>query len=195
MSLINLFKKDVSCFDIEDLSTPTVRPILASHFNFSVLPVLLIVIILKIIPHIIHAIAKSVIRFKTRSQVDSFVMFWNTAYRLANIYVSIFAVSADQAFALFLECPEVFFRYLASTILGQAPYFMNLMLIATGMETMILLSQPRSLIKHLISRPFVNLNAKSRRYHEKLNTAHKMEEAFMFGGYQQCFRVNFAFFA
>ena len=145
------------------------------------------------IPNLFYALAIKVIRFKTHTQVDNFVLLWNTAYRVANIFVSFLVVSSAEAVSFFFECPEVFLKYLASGILGQAPYFMNLIILATGQETMLQLLQWRSLIKHAVIRPLINLNAKSRRYHDWLNTAPAFEEAFIFGGYMQHFLQNPAF--
>jgi hypothetical protein len=152
-----------------------------------------VTLILIWLPNIFYALAIKVIRFKTHTEVDNFVLIWNTSYRLANIYVSFFT-SVDQALSFFLECPEEFLKYLANGILGKAPYFMNLMILATGQETMLQLLQWRSLIKHAVFRPLINLNAKSRRFHDWLNTAPAFEEAFIFGVYQQCFPSELCLF-
>jgi hypothetical protein len=171
--------KMVSRFDVEIISMPNLL-ILASVFNLSVLPTWTVSLILIFIPSIFYALAIHAIRFKTHTEIDNFVLLWNTSYRIANIYVSFF-VSADQAVSFFLECPDVFLKYLANGILGQAPYFMNLIILATGNETLLQLLQWRSLIKHALYRPLVNLNAKSRRYHDWLNRAPVFEESFIFG--------------
>jgi hypothetical protein len=157
------------------------------------MPAWTVTFILMMIPNLFYALAIKVIRFKTHTQVDNFVLLWNTAYRVANIFVSFLVVSSAEAVSFFFECPEVFLKYLASGILGQAPYFMNLIILATGQETMLQLLQWRSLIKHALIRPLINLNAKSRRYHDWLNTAPAFEEAFIFGGYLQHFVQNLAF--
>ena len=134
------------------------------------------------IPNLFYTLAINVIRFKTHTQVDNFVLFWNTSYHLANIFVSIVSiVSVGDATTFLLECPTDFLTYLANSIIGQAPYFMNLIILATGQETMLQLLQWRSVIKHAFFRPLINLNAKSRRYHDWLDTAPVFEEAFIFG--------------
>lgn len=138
--------------------------------------------ILMQIPNLFYTLAINVIRFKTHTQVDNFVLFWNTSYHLANIFVSIVSiVSVGDATTFLLNCPTDFLTYLANSIIGQAPYFMNLIILATGQETMLQLLQWRSIIKHAFFRPLINLNYKSRRYHDWLNSPPVFEEAFIFG--------------
>ena len=42
-------------------------------------------------------LAMRVIRFKSHTQCDEFVLLWNTSYRLANIFFTFFSISLFQA--------------------------------------------------------------------------------------------------
>mmetsp|Transcript_27457 Transcript_27457/g.49971 ORF Transcript_27457/g.49971 Transcript_27457/m.49971 type:complete len:221 (-) Transcript_27457:190-852(-) len=58
---------------------------------------------------------------------------------------------------------------------------MNLVILAAGQETMLQLLQWRSLIKQAVLRPLINLNTRSKRYIDSLNTAPALEQSFLFG--------------
>jgi hypothetical protein len=122
-----------------------------------------------------------VIRFKSHTQVDNFVLLWNTSYRLANIFFAFFSISLLQAIKCFKDDPDGFIKLLAKGIIGQSAYLMNLIILATGQETMLQLLQWRSLIKQAVVRPLINLNARSKRYRDWLNEAPQFEQSFIFG--------------
>ena len=145
------------------------------------IPALVVSLVLLWIPNLFFALARHVIRFKSRSRCDEFAMKWNTAYRLANIFFTFFAMSLLQAIDCFREDPETFVRKLSEGIVGQSAALMNLMILATGQETMLQLLQWRSLLKQALFRPLINLNARSRRYIDWLNAAPPFEESFIFG--------------
>ena len=126
-------------------------------------------------------IAMRVIRFKSYAQVDNFVLLWNTSYRLANVFFAFFSISLLEAIKCFKDDPDGFIKLLAKGIIGQSAYLMNLIILATGQETMLQLLQWRSLIKQAVIRPLINLNARSRRYREWLNEAPQFEQSFIFG--------------
>jgi len=84
-----------------------------------------------------------------------------------------------------MEClrdnPEDLIQTVADGIIKQSTFLMNLIIVATGQETMLQLLQWRSLIKQAVFRPFINLNARSRRYIDWLNEAPAFEQSFIFG--------------
>lgn len=125
--------------------------------------------------------AMRVIRFKSHSQVDNFVLLWNTSYRLANVFFAFFSLSLIEAIKCFKDDPDGFIKLLAKGIIGQSAYLMNLIILATGQETMLQLLQWRSLIKQAVLRPLINLNSRSRRYRDWLNEAPPFEQSFIFG--------------
>ena len=143
------------------------------------------VLISFLIPFNLHRrnilIAMRVIRFKSYAQVDNFVLLWNTSYRLANVFFAFFSISLLEAIKCFKDDPDGFIKLLAKGIIGQSAYLMNLIILATGQETMLQLLQWRSLIKQAVIRPLINLNARSRRYREWLNEAPQFEQSFIFG--------------
>ena len=105
----------------------------------------------------------------------------DTGYRLANIFFVFFNISIYQAAQCFRDSPDAFIQTLASGIIRQSSFLMNLIILATGQETMLQLLQWRSLIKQAVFRPLVNLNACSRRYKDWLNEAPSFEKSFIFG--------------
>mmetsp|Transcript_1587 Transcript_1587/g.2834 ORF Transcript_1587/g.2834 Transcript_1587/m.2834 type:complete len:931 (+) Transcript_1587:3-2795(+) len=145
------------------------------------IPPLIVSLILLWLPQVFFILAVRVIRFKSLSQVDEFVMKWNTGYRLANIFFIFFSISLIDAFRCFKDDPELFIQLVAEGILRQSTFLINLVLISTGQETMLQLLQWRSLIKQALYRPLVNLNKRSRRYLDRLNEAPDFEKAFIFG--------------
>ena len=145
------------------------------------LPALVVSLILLWIPNLFFLLARKVIRFKSHSRCDEFVLLWNTGYRLANVFFTFFGISFIQALQCVRENPDQFVRQFANGILRQSAFLMNLMILATGQETMLQLLQWRSLIKQAIIRPLTNLNARSRRYIDWLNEAPPFEKSFLFG--------------
>lgn len=99
-------------------------------------------------------------------------------------------MSLLQAIQCLRKEPETFVQKLSESIVGQSATLMNLMILATGQETMLQLLQWRSLIKQALLRPLINKNARSRRYIDWLNAAPPMEQSFIFGeSWQSCFVV------
>ncbi|KAL7445542.1 hypothetical protein ACHAXH_007831 [Discostella pseudostelligera] len=145
------------------------------------LPALVVSLILLWLPNLFFMLAMRVIRFKSHTQVDNFVLLWNTSYRLANIFFAFFSISLLQAIKCFKDDPDGFIKLLAKGIIGQSAYLMNLIILATGQETMLQLLQWRSLIKQAVVRPLINLNARSKRYRDWLNEAPQFEQSFIFG--------------
>ena len=109
------------------------------------------------------------------------ILLWNTWYRPANVFFAFFSISLLEAINCFKDDPDGFIKLLAKGIIGQSAYLMNLIILATGQETMLQLLQWRSLIKQAVIRPLINLNARSRRYREWLNEAPQFEQSFIFG--------------
>mmetsp|Transcript_17144 Transcript_17144/g.37879 ORF Transcript_17144/g.37879 Transcript_17144/m.37879 type:complete len:1186 (-) Transcript_17144:79-3636(-) len=150
-------------------------------FLYGFLPVGLITLILIQIPNLFFALAKRVIRFKSLSKVDEFTLLWNTCYRLTNIFFVFFSVSLLEAVQCFRDDPDKFVTTLAAGIMRQSTILMNLMILATGQETMLQLLQWRSIIKNAICRPLCHLNSKSSRYVSWLNECPPFEQGFLFG--------------
>ena len=168
----------------------------------------MISLILLWLPNLFFFLAMRVIRFKSHTRCDEFVLMWSkcysffclalllpystvsyllkkitpdTGYRLANIFFVFFNISIYQAAQCFRDSPDAFIQTLASGIIRQSSFLMNLIILATGQETMLQLLQWRSLIKQAVFRPLVNLNACSRRYKDWLNEAPSFEKSFIFG--------------
>ena len=138
-------------------------------------------LILLWLPNIFFLLAMRVIRFKSHKRCDEFVLLWNTGYRLANIFFTFFSITLFQALQCFRNNPDEFLQTLAFGIIRQSSFLMNLIILATGQETMLQLLQWRSLIKQALYRPLINLNAKSRRFIDWLNEPPEFERAFIFG--------------
>ena len=102
-------------------------------------------------------------------------------FRLTNIFFTFFSASLIQAVQCFREDPNSFVTALAAGILRQSSFLMNLMIVATGQETMLQLLQYESLFKQGVFRPLQNLNAKSSRYISWLNKCPPFEQGFLFG--------------
>jgi len=104
-----------------------------------------------------------------------------SCFRLTNIFFTLFSASLIQAVQCFREDPNSFVRAFAAGILRQSSFLMNLIIVATGQETMFQLLQWRSLLKQGVFRPLQNLNAKSSRYINWLNRCAPLERGFLFG--------------
>ena len=75
-----------------------------------------------------------------------------------------------------------FFTAIHSKVLRIAgTILMNMMILATGIETMLQLLQWRSIIKNMLCRPFCHLNSKSSRFISWLNECPYKEQGFLFG--------------
>lgn len=147
------------------------------------IPALVVSLVLLWLPYLFFIFAKRVIRFQSWTQCDEFVLTWNTGYRLANIFFTFFSISLLTALQCFRESPDDFVKALADGVVKQSKFLMNLMILATGQETMLQLLQWRSILKQAVFRPLINLNARSRRYIDWLNEAPPLEQSFIFGFY------------
>ncbi|KAL7553133.1 hypothetical protein ACHAWF_016395 [Thalassiosira exigua] len=154
---------------------------LPPEFIQGYLPALVVSLILLWIPQLFLLLAMRVIRFKSHTQCDEFVLLWNTGYRLANIFFTFFAISLFQAIQCLRDKPEDFVKTLADGIIKQSSFLLNLIILATGQETMLQLLQWRSLIKQALLRPLINMNARSRRYLDWLKEPPVFERGFIFG--------------
>lgn len=145
------------------------------------LPAYVVSLILLWLPNLFFLLAMRVIRFNSHTRCDEFVLLWNTGYRLANVFFTFFSMSLFTALQCLKENPEDFVVYLADGIIQQSAFLMNLMILATGQETLLQLLQWRSILKQAVFRPLVNLNKKSRRYHDWLDAPPEFEKSFLFG--------------
>ena len=151
------------------------------YFQHCYHALILILVVTIIFSSLSFLLAMRVIRFKSHTRCDEFVMLWNTAYRLANIFFTFFSISLFQALQCLREDPDEFIQTLADGIIRQSSFLMQMIILATGQETMLQLLQWRSLIKNALFRPLINLNSKSRQYIDWLNTAPPFEKSFIFG--------------
>lgn len=127
------------------------------------LPVLIILIIMAILPAIFTFLAINVIRLKSMSEVDKFVFFWMSFFRIMNLLVIIFSNDfiglANQA----TEEPDVVFKKLASEILQQSRYYLNLVFAVSGQSLFLQLSQVVSIGFQLFVR-FMHTERYSQRF-------------------------------
>ena len=144
---------------------------------------LIVFLILVWLPGIFMWFANRVIRFKSMSQVDEFVMKWSTGYRIANIFFVFFNINLIDTIRCFGESPQTIWIVLSNGIVRQSAFLINLVMQAAGQETMLQLLQWRSLIKQAVIRPLIDVNSKSKRYLDSLKEPPFFERSFVFGFY------------
>ena len=139
------------------------------------LPVLLLETIMMVLIYALDLVAKQYIRFKTHSEIDTFVYKWHFAYRLVNMLIIIISGSLLQLVQSAKADPQEVLQSLAKGISTQSQFFLNNVIVAIGTETLWELAQMPTMIAYFVMHKFITVEAKSKRYLEKLEEASKFE--------------------
>jgi len=141
------------------------------------LPVLILVILMATIPSIFTVLAKRVIRFRSHSESDKFVLKWNVLYRIANFCVILISGTLYNAILSVRENPEEVVQSVANGVLVQSQFFLNVVLTAIGTGTSLQISQLWTVLYWLIVKNIITEEAMSERKLEQL----KVPKEFIFG--------------
>lgn len=132
------------------------------------LPVVLLELIMLPVPILLRIIATKFIRFKTHSEIDSFVYKWHFAYRVANLIIIVVRHQVLKTFNDLITSPQSTIYELTGSIATSSQFFLNNMIIAAGTETLFELAQAHRIITHFFLHQFITVEAASRRRLEKL---------------------------
>lgn len=108
-----------------------------------------------------------VIRFRTRSEADKFVLKWNLLYRIANFMVILISGTLYNTLLLVRENPEMVVESIVEGILTQSQFFFNLVISTVGTGTSFNLSQLWAVLYWLIVKGVVTEEAMSERKLER----------------------------
>ena len=108
-----------------------------------------------------------VIRFRTLSESDKFVLKWNLLYRIANFMVILISGTLYQTLLLVRKNPEQVVESVVEGILSQSQFFFNLTITAIGTGTSFNLSQLWAVLYWLIVKGVVTEEALSERKLER----------------------------
>ena len=111
--------------------------------------------------------AMQVIRFRTRSEADKFVLKWNLLYRIANFMVILISGTLYNTLLLVRENPEMVVESIVEGILTQSQFFFNLVVSTVGTGTSFNLSQLWAVLYWLIVKGVVTEEAMSERKLER----------------------------
>ncbi len=132
------------------------------------LPVVLLELLMLPVPILLRIIATKFIRFKTHSEIDSFVYKWHFAYRVANLVIIVVRHQVLKTFKDLVQSPQSTIYELTGSIATSSQFFLNNMIIAAGTETLFELSQVGRIIAHFFLHQFITVEAASKRRLEKL---------------------------
>jgi len=111
------------------------------------------------------------------SQVDQFVFRWHFGYRLANLCIIIVSGSLIDTIQAVRQSPQAVLDNLARGIATQSQFFLNNIIVSAGSESTWELAQMPKMITHFLLHKIITVEAKSKRYLERLEVA----ENFNFG--------------
>jgi hypothetical protein len=166
-------------FDIiKDRFPPSLVPEDGTFLYFLVegyLPVVLLELLMLPVPILLRIIATRFIRFKTHSEIDSFVYKWHFAYRVANLIIIVVRHQVLDTFNDFVANPLSTIYYLTGSITVSSQFFLNNMIIAAGTETLFELAQLHRIVAHFFLHQFIKVEAASRRSLDKLRAPISLE--------------------
>lgn len=132
------------------------------------LPVVLLELLMFFLPIVLRMIGTIYIRFKTKSETDRFVFRWHFGYRVANLAIIIVKNQIFETFTELRTNPTVAIETLAGGLSLSSQFFLNNMIVATGTECLWELAQMPQMIRYFLMHKFIKVEAKSRRYLDKL---------------------------
>mmetsp|Transcript_41498 Transcript_41498/g.81344 ORF Transcript_41498/g.81344 Transcript_41498/m.81344 type:complete len:610 (-) Transcript_41498:238-2067(-) len=142
------------------------------NFVRAVLPVIVSEGLTKIIPKILQKIGRVYIRFKKRSNEDRFVLLWHFIFRLFQILMIIISGTLyDFITKDFAANPLAALRNIASNMNEQSQYFVNYLIVYTGIEVLFELAQGFTMVHYWVTYQITTLESKSMRSLKKLNKA------------------------
>ncbi len=126
------------------------------------LPVILLELLMLIIPLILNVIARSYIRFKTNSEVGTFVLVWHFGFRIANLIIIILKNQFYETVQALRINPEIALQSLARGISVSSQFFLNNIIFEAGTVNTFELAQIVKMVQHLfiynVSLPFIMMN-------------------------------------
>ena len=139
------------------------------------LPVVFLEALMMILPIALRFVGKKFIRFKTKSETDKFVFSWHFAYRVSNLIIIILKNQIYEALNSVKDNPSAFLQTLAAGLSVSSQFFLNNMIVATGTETLWELAQMPQMIKYFVIYRYITVEAKSKRYLDRLERAEQFE--------------------
>jgi len=103
-------------------------------YNFikGYVPVLVLEVLMTYVPVFLAFIATRIIRIKTESETDHFVLFWNSVYRTWNIFIVIVSGSLFAILNAIVEDPQLLFNLITQGIFYSSQFFFDNVIFATG---------------------------------------------------------------
>ena len=108
---------------------------------------------------------------KKETEVDKFVLFWNSVYRTVNIFIVIVSGSMLEILQAVVSNPQELFVLLTRGIFFSSQFFFDNVIFATGTGLFWELGQLPTLIEYFIKRKRKDEKAFSCREVEKLEEA------------------------
>eukprot|EP00592_Proboscia_alata_P014834 CAMPEP_0194398606 /NCGR_PEP_ID=MMETSP0174-20130528/126198_1 /TAXON_ID=216777 /ORGANISM="Proboscia alata, Strain PI-D3" /LENGTH=1091 /DNA_ID=CAMNT_0039194923 /DNA_START=59 /DNA_END=3332 /DNA_ORIENTATION=+ len=170
ISKLSTVEKFVPPFLVLDPDNPYVYGLIQGY-----LPVVLLELLMLVFPIFLRFIAENYIRFKTKSQVDKFVFTWHFGYRFANLLIILVSASLYDTLKDAAMSPASVIKNLADGISVQSQFFLNNLIIQAGTENFFELAQGLDMAIHFIMHRIITVEAKSRRYLEKLEEPNRFQ--------------------
>ena len=87
-------------------------------------PVLVLEVVMAYVPTFLGFIATRLVSVKTESEVDNFILFWNSVYRTWNIFIVIVSGSIVSILEAVAEDPQQLFNLITQGIFFQVSSFL-----------------------------------------------------------------------
>ena len=142
-------------------------------YNFiqGYVPVLVLETLMSFVPAFLGFIARRLIRMKIESEVDEFVLFWNSVYRTVNIFIVIVSGSMVEILQAVVSNPQELFVLLTRGVFFSSQFFFDNVIFATGTGLFWELGQLPTMIWYFIKRKSKPYKAFSDRELDKLAEA------------------------
>ena len=138
-------------------------------------PVLVLEVVMAYLPVLLGFIATRLVRVKTESESDNFILFWNSVYRTWNIFIVIVSGSIVSILDAIAEDPQQVFSLITQGIFFSSQFFFDNVIFATGTGLFYELCQLPSVLSYFIKRKCMNENASSQRELEKLEEGSRFD--------------------
>ena len=135
---------------------------------------LVLEVLMTYVPVFLAFIATRIIRIKTESETDHFVLFWNSVYRTWNIFMVIVSGSLFAILNAIVEDPQLLFNLITQGIFYSSQFFFDNVIFATGTGLFYEFCQLPTVISFFFKKKLMH-EASSQRELDKLEETSKFD--------------------
>ena len=146
-------------------------------YNFikGYVPVLVLEVVMSYLPVLLGYIATRLVRVKTESETDNFVLFWNSVYRTWNMFIVIVSGSLVSILEAIVDNPKLLFTLITQGIFFSSQFFFDNVIFVTGTGLFYEFCQLPTVLAYFVKRKLMNEDASSLRELEKLEESSRFD--------------------